>query len=172
MISSLVPLHISCKIGMKAEKIVGLHSPRHTNTLHVQTSFNKHHSPSKGKDPNDKIPNITLNHRSESPLVETSTDRRDSAHSNGYAPRRTPSLAQCHRQCSSPSYLHLVCWSNCEPQRTHQSGSRVTRLFKPWVRNKAEERTRGCSSTSTNLRKREREEKVPRSRDDHEVILH
>src|SRR6187401_2808277 len=96
---------------------------------------------------------------SESPLVETSTDRRDSAHSNGYGPRRIPSIALCRHLNRSPEYLHLVWCRVCEPQRTQQSRSRVTQLSKHWVWNKAEEGIRGCSSTSTNLRKREREEK-------------
>ena len=149
MISSLVSLHDSCKRGIKLQKeIVGLHSPLHTIHYMFKHHSDKHHSPSKGKDPNDKIPNITLNHRSRSNPSRSSTDQPDSSRSNGYAPRRTPSLAQCHRLCSSPSYLHLVCWSNCEPQRTQQSRSRVTRLSQPWVWNKAEQRTRGCSSTS------------------------
>ena len=84
-------------------------------------------------------------HPSKSP-----TDPLGKTRSIAHVLRRTPSTALCHHLCSSPWYLHLVLCRICEPRRTQQSRSRVAKLSKPWVWNKAEEQ--GCSYTITSLR--------------------
>ena len=145
MISSLVSLHDSCKRGIKLQKeIVGLHSPLHTIHYISKTSF-KTSQPDYGWRSKSKIPKQHKATGQDRILVETTTEHRNVSSKRslfiGLPVKNLSQLLHLTRL-----NLHLVWWSNCEPQRTQQSRSRVTWLFKPWVRIRLKKRVRVCSS--------------------------
>ena len=152
MISSLVSLHDSCKRGIKLQKeIVGLHSPLHTIHYISKTSF-KTSQPDYGWRSKRKIPKQHKATGQDRILVETTTEHRNVTSKRPQTLHRTPGEELIQLLHQTRLNLHLVWWSNCEPQRTQQSRSRVTRLFKPWVRTRlkkeiwGEGKTRVCSS--------------------------
>ena len=152
MISSLVPLHDSCKRGIKLQKeIVGLHSPLHTIHYISKSSF-KTSQPDYGWRSKRKIPKQHKATGQDRILVETTTDHRKRHKQTATIFIGLPGEELIQLLHQTRLNLHLGCWSNCEPQRTQQSRSRVTRLFKPWVWTRLKKRicgegtTRVCSS--------------------------
>ena len=146
MISSLVSLHDSCKRGIKLQKeIVGLPSPLHTIHYISKTSF-KISQPDYGWRSKRKIPKQHKATGQDRILVETTTEHRNATSKQPQTLHRAPGEELIQLLHRTRLNLHLVWWSNCEPQRTQQSRSRVTRLFKPWVRTRLKKRISVCSS--------------------------